>query len=288
MTELRILGAAVAGIGLSIWLIVKVGVHPFLALLCGAFILGCLAGLGPHDSIIAMQAGFADVLGGTGPVIALGLILGAILQHSGAARALAGAALRIVGERYATWGGLGAAMLIGLPLFFETGVVLLLPIVAAAAVKPSGSHGNRDLGLEIMLAALAGLSVLHALLPPHPGPLLAVHALGASVGRTMLYGGIVAIPTAILAGPIFARYASPHVKATRPILDVEPSATPPRACKGVPSTATLFGGAIGEPSRQKSGIERVPGRRGVHNGGDRRSRHLCRRNAIAVEAARRA
>jgi GntP family gluconate:H+ symporter len=227
MTELQILGAAIAGIGLSIWLIAKVRVHPFLALLCGAFTLGCLAGLGPHDSIIAMQTGFADVLGGTGPVIALGLILGAILQHSGAARALAGAALRVVGERYATWGSLGAAMLIGLPLFFETGVVLLLPIVAAAAVKPAGSRGNRDLGLEIMLAALAGLSVLHALLPPHPGPLLAVHELGASVGRTMLYGGIVAIPTAILAGPIFARYASPHVKATRPILDVEPNATPP-------------------------------------------------------------
>src|SRR5260370_34932599 len=90
MTELQILGAAIAGIGLSIWLIVKIGVHPFLALVCGAFILGCLAGLGPHDSIIAMQAGFADVLGGTGPVIALGLILGPILHHSGAARALAG------------------------------------------------------------------------------------------------------------------------------------------------------------------------------------------------------
>ena len=74
MTELQILGAAVTGIGLSIWLIVKVGVHPFLAILCGAFILGCLAGLGPHDSITAMQAGFADVLGGTGPVIALGLL----------------------------------------------------------------------------------------------------------------------------------------------------------------------------------------------------------------------
>jgi len=114
MTELQILGAAVAGIGLSIWLIVKVGMHPFLALVCGAFILGCLAGLGPHDSIIAMQAGFADVLGGTGPVIALGLILGAILQHSGGARALAGEALRIGGERIATWGSLGAAMLIGI------------------------------------------------------------------------------------------------------------------------------------------------------------------------------
>jgi GntP family gluconate:H+ symporter len=160
-------------------------------------------------------------------VIALGLILGAILQHSGAARTLAGAALRIVGERYATWGSLGAAMLIGLPLFFETGVVLLLPIVGAAAVKPSGTRGNRDLGLEIMLAALAGLSVLHALLPPHPGPLLAVHELGASVALTMLYGAMVAIPTAIVAGPIFARYASPHVKAARPILDVDTSVTSP-------------------------------------------------------------
>ena len=67
MTELQILGAAVAGIGFSIWLIVKVGVHPFLALLCGAFILGCLAGLGPHDSIVAMQAGFADVWAAQAP-----------------------------------------------------------------------------------------------------------------------------------------------------------------------------------------------------------------------------
>ena len=224
---MRIVGAAVVGIALSIWLIVKVGLHPFLGLVCGAFILGCLAGLAPHETIVAMQAGFADVLGGTGLVIALGLILGAILQHSGAARALAGAALHIVGERYAAWGSLGAAMLIGLPLFFETGVVLLLPIVAAAAVKPAGSRGTRDVGLEIMLAALAGLSVLHALLPPHPGPLLAVHELGASVGRTMLYGALVAIPTAIVAGPIFARFASPHVKATRSTLDVETSDMPP-------------------------------------------------------------
>jgi GntP family gluconate:H+ symporter len=225
--QLQIVAAAVVGIGLSIWLIVKVGLHPFLGLVCGAFILGCLAGLDPHDTIVAMQTGFADVLGGTGLVIALGLVLGAILQHSGAARALAGAALRIVGERYASWGSLGAAMLIGLPLFFETGVVLLMPIVAAAAVKPPRARGNRDLGLEIMLAALAGLSVLHALLPPHPGPLLAVHELGASVGRTMLYGAMVAIPTAMVAGPIFARYASPHVKATRSILEVEASDTAP-------------------------------------------------------------
>jgi GntP family gluconate:H+ symporter len=224
--QLQIIAAAVAGIGLSIWLIVKVGLHPFLGLVCGAFILGCLAGLDPRDTIVAMQTGFADVLGGTGLVIALGLVLGAILQHSGAARVLAGAALRVVGERYASWGSLGAAMLIGLPLFFETGVVLLMPIVAAAAVPP-GARGNRDLGLEIMLAALAGLSVLHALLPPHPGPLLAVHELGASVGRTMLYGALVAIPTAIMAGPIFARYASPYVKATRSILEVEPSDTSP-------------------------------------------------------------
>src|SRR3981189_714928 len=125
--QLQIIGAAVVGIGLSIWLIVKIGLHPFLGLVCGAFILGCLAGLDPHDTMVAMQTGFADVLGGTGIVIALGLILGAILQHSGAARALAGAALRIVGERYASWGSLGAAMLIGLPPFFQNRGRLLIP-----------------------------------------------------------------------------------------------------------------------------------------------------------------
>ncbi len=111
------------------------------------------------------------------------------------------------------------AIIIGLPLFFETGLVLLLPIVAsAAAALPAGQNGDTA-KLRLMLPALSGLSVVHALVPPHPGPLLAVNALGANLGLTLLYGLIVGIPTAIIAGPLLARFTAPGVTLSPPLLD---------------------------------------------------------------------
>jgi GntP family gluconate:H+ symporter len=219
--DLLLFGAAFAAIALTVWLIVRVELHPFIGLMCGAFAMGLMSGLDVHDTTLAIQKGLGDVLGGTGLVIALGLTLGAILQFSGAAAALAQAALGLVGPRHAAWGSLLAAMIIGLPLFFDAGIVLLAPIVAAAAARIPRSPASRANSptVVLLLCAMAGMSVLHALLPPHPGPLLAVHELGASVGRTMVYGIIVAIPTAILAGPVFARFA-PLVRS------VDAAATP--------------------------------------------------------------
>ena len=111
------------------------------------------------------------------------------------------------GARAAPWATLGIAILIGLPLFFETGLVLLLPIVVAAAEAMNAPDGEaRDAAkLRLIMPALAGLGVVHALVPPHPGPLLAVEALGANLGRTMLYGILVAIPTAIPELPLTSR-----------------------------------------------------------------------------------
>jgi GntP family gluconate:H+ symporter len=169
--------------------------------------MGLMTGMAPADSARFIQQGFGDVMGGAGLVIALGLTLGAMLQFSGAASKIAAAALRVVGVRRAGWGSLAASLLIGLPLFFETGVVLLLPIVAAAAAAIDVRR------ISLMLPALAGLAILHSLLPPHPGPLLAAHELGANVGRTMLYGLVVALPTALLSGPLFARFAARVVDA---------------------------------------------------------------------------
>jgi GntP family gluconate:H+ symporter len=103
--------------------------------------------------------------------------------------------------------------LIGLPLFFETGLVLLLPILASAS---SDSRPGGDAKVGVMMSALAGLSVVHALVPPHPGPLIAISALGANLGRTLTYGLVVAVPTAILAGPVFARVAVRNVTLALP------------------------------------------------------------------------
>ena len=218
--DIRLIGAALAGILLAVLMIVRGRLHPFIGLLCGAFTVGMLAGLPLSDTAKAVQKGVGDIIGGTGLVVALGLSLGAMLHLSGAAATLARGALQLTGARAAPWATLGIAIVIGLPLFFETGLVLLLPIVVAAAESMTGEDGpERDAAkLRLIMPALAGLGVVHALVPPHPGPLLAVEALGANLGLTMLYGILIAIPTAILAGPVLAKFTARGVRLEAPVL----------------------------------------------------------------------
>lgn len=232
--DLRLVIAALAGIFLAVLLIVRGRLHPFIGLLCGAFTVGLLAGLPLPEVAKAVQKGVGDIVGGTGLVVALGLSLGAMLHLSGAAASLARGALRLTGARAAPWATLGVAIVVGLPLFFETGLVLLLPIVVAAAVEMAGDRSDAEADaakLRLIMPALAGLGVVHALVPPHPGPLLAVEALGADLGRTMLYGILIAIPTAVIAGPLLARLTTRGVRLAPP-LAVAPTfviAPPPRS-----------------------------------------------------------
>lgn len=227
--DVRLVLSAVIGIAVSIALILKGRLHPFLSLLCGAFLVGLLAGLSPADTAKAVQKGAGDILGSTGLVVALGLSLGAMLQLSNGATSLARAALKLTGPAAAPWASLAIAMIIGLPLFFETGLVLLLPVVAAAAATLSAGPDRDAARLQLMLPALAGLSVVHALVPPHPGPLLAVAALKADLPRTLFYGLLVAIPTGILAGPVLARFLSRGVPlAEPPLAPADTGITPPR------------------------------------------------------------
>jgi GntP family gluconate:H+ symporter len=209
--DVRLVLAAIAGIALAVVLIVRGRLHPFVALLCGAFTIGPLAGLSLASTAKAVQQGTGDILGGIGLVVALGLALGTMLQLSDGAAGLARLLIGNADRRLAPWMSLLVALVIGLPLFFETGLVLLLPIVASAATSlPDGkAQDARRLGL--MLAALSGLSVVHGLVPPHPGPLVAISALGANLGLTLAYGLLVAVPTAIVAGPLFAVLATRNV-----------------------------------------------------------------------------
>jgi len=231
--DIRLVLSAVFGIGLSVVLIVKGRLHPFIALLCGAFVAGLCVGMSPLATATAVQKGGGDILGGTGLVVALGLSLGAMLQLSDGAASLARAGLKLAGNAGAPWASLLVALVIGLPLFFETGLVLLLPILATAAANlPEGRSGDAG-KLRLMLPALAGLSVVHALVPPHPGPLLAVTSLNANLGRTILYGLIVAIPTAVIAGPLLSRFASRGIALTAPSIELGASlqAAPPLGCR---------------------------------------------------------
>ena len=219
--DVRLVLAAIAGIALAIVLIVRGWLHPFVALLCGAFVIGPLGGLSSLETAKAVQKGAGDILGGIGLVVALGMALGTMLQLSDGAAGLARVMIGSADSRRAPWMSLLVALVVGLPLFFETGLVLLLPIIASAATPLLDSKGpdtkHRDsTKLGLMLAALSGLSVVHALVPPHPGPLVAIGALGANLGRTLVYGLLVAVPTAILAGPLFAKFAVRNVSLAAP------------------------------------------------------------------------
>lgn len=212
----RVVLAAIAGIALAIFLIVRGRLHPFVALLCGAFVIGPLGGLSWAVTAKAVEKGAGDILGGIGLVVALGMALGTMLQLSGGAAGLARVMIGRADSPRASWMSLLVALVVGLPLFFETGLVLLLPIIASAAAPGSGAQAadpqrRDDIKFGLMLAALSGLSVVHALVPPHPGPLIAIGALGANLGRTIAYGLLVAVPTSILAGPVFAKLAARNV-----------------------------------------------------------------------------
>ncbi len=228
--DLRVALAAVLGVGLAVLLILKGRLHPFIGLLCGAVLVGALAGQAPGETAKAVQKGVGDILGGTGLIVALGLSLGAMLMLSGGAASLARGVLGATGARFAPWTALAAAMLVGLPLFFETGLVLLAPVIGAAVATLPGAGDKGSARLRVMLPALAGLSVVHALVPPHPGPILAISLLNANLARTMAYGLLVAIPTAAICGPLLAPILARGVRTSdgaAPAADEASHLTPP-------------------------------------------------------------
>src|ERR1700761_2476420 len=149
--DARLVLAALAGIALAIILIVRGRLHSFVALLCGAFAIGPLSGLSWVDTAKAVQKGAGDILGGIGLVVALGMALGTMLQVSDGAAGLARVMIGRADSPRAPWMSLLVALVVGLPLFFETGLVLLLPIVASAVTDTKHGDSTR---LGLLLCAL--------------------------------------------------------------------------------------------------------------------------------------
>jgi gluconate:H+ symporter, GntP family len=204
--------AAVLGIAVVIVLIAWAKWHPFLALVLGSAVLGLVAGFGPSKTVTSFTTGLGTTVGSVGLLIALGSMIGALLAQSGGADGIVSRVVNSVSGAALPWAMAGVAALIGLPLFFEVGVVLLVPIVLLVARRT-------DVGLlKIGIPALAGLSVLHGLVPPHPGPLAAIASLHADLGLTLIFGLICAIPTVIVAGPVFGNFISKRVHVPVPAL----------------------------------------------------------------------
>ncbi|MFF5129045.1 GntP family permease [Streptomyces syringium] len=202
--------AVLVGIAVIVLLITRFKLHAFLSLTIGSLVLGAVAGA-PLDKVITgFTTGLGATVAGVGVLIALGAILGKLLADSGGADQIVDTILAKAGRRSMPWAMVLIASVIGLPLFFEVGIVLLIPVVLLVA-----NRGNYSL-MRIGIPALAGLSVMHGLVPPHPGPLVAIDALGANLGVTLALGVLVAVPTAIIAGPLFSRVAARWVDITPP------------------------------------------------------------------------
>ena len=235
--DTRLVLCAVAGIALVVLLTAVVKLHPFLALIAGTLLVAFSAAVPVAKILPTFEAGVGGVLGNVGVIVALGAMLGRLLVDSGGAQRLVSSLVGRTGPRWVPWTMVLAAMIIGIPMFFEVGLVLLVPLVYLVWRRTGGSI------LRVGIPALAGLSILHGLIPPHPGPLIAISALHADLGTTLLLGVIVAIPTAILGGPVFGGFISRRIVPTPPARLAEQYAA--SAARGLSAQPATGHGATG-------------------------------------------
>lgn len=193
--------AALAGIALIVVLITVAKLHPFLALIFGALTVGIVAGENVGDVLDSFSDGFGSTAAGVGILIALGAMFAKLLADSGGADEIVDTIVGRSSPRALPWAMALVGAIIGLPMFFEIGLVLLMPVIYLVAKRSGQSL------ITIGIPALAGLSAMHGLVPPHPGPLTAIDLLGADLGMTLALGVAVAIPTVIVAGPLFGKLA---------------------------------------------------------------------------------
>jgi len=188
-----------SGLLLLVALIAWGKVNAFLAFLIVSIFTGLLLGI-PVDHIAqSLYKGIGDTLGQLAVIIVLGAMLGKLVAESGAAQRIATTMMNRFGERYIQWALMATGLIIGIPLYYNVGFVLMVPLIFSVV------HQYKLPAVYIGLPMLASLSVTHGFLPPHPSPAALVSAFGANMGITLFLGLSIAIPTVIIAGPLFSR-----------------------------------------------------------------------------------
>ncbi len=206
----QLVTAALVAIALIVALITFGKLHPFLALIFGALTVGIVAGQNVGGVITSFSTGFGATAAGVGALIALGAMFAKLLADSGGADQIVDTIVGRSSRRALPWAMAGVGALIGLPMFFEIGLVLLMPVIYLVARRAQLSV------ITIGIPTLAGLSAMHGLVPPHPGPLVAISSLGADLGTTLMLGVLVAVPTVVVAGPLFGKLAGRWVDVPAP------------------------------------------------------------------------
>src|SRR5580658_7388165 len=199
-----LIAAASAVIGLV--LLIAVGkLNPFLSLLVVSLALAAATGMPLGNIVSSFETGTGNTLGHIAIVVGLGTMLGKMMAESRASDRIAETLIQLFGEKRVPWSMMCAGLIVGLPVFFEVGFVLLVPIAFTVARRTRSSL------VLVGLPMVAALSAVHGLVPPHPAAMLAVTIFHADLGKTIFYALLVAIPSAIIAGPIYARIIAPWI-----------------------------------------------------------------------------
>ena len=204
---LLIAGAAVVGL---VFLITKFKLNAFVALVLASLFVGLCSGMKLADIGKGLQDGVGGVLGSIAVVVGLGTILGKMLAESGGAERIATTLITALGEKHLHWAMMLIGFVVGIPVFFGVGLVLLVPILFTVAKRTSMPF------LQLGLPLLCGLAVAHNLIPPHPGIMVAIEVLKADVGKTILYSFLIGLPTAAVCGPILGQIIARHVEPPAP------------------------------------------------------------------------
>lgn len=204
--------AAIIGFATIVTLITAFKLHPFLSLTIGSFIVGAIAKMSLSEMLAAYSNGVGSTVASVGALIALGAIIGKLLADSGGADEIVDTLVRKAPPAALPWAMALIGAVIGLPMFFEIGLVLLVPVILLVTRR------SKLPLMRVAIPALAGLSTMHAFVPPHPGPLAAIGLLQADLGTTLGFGVLIAIPTVVVAGPLFSRLAARWVPVDAPDL----------------------------------------------------------------------
>ncbi len=199
-----------AVVTLLILLITVLKVNPFIALILASIVAGFALGIPLEGIAKSVQRGIGDMLGSILIILCAGAMIGKLVVESGAAQVISDTIMKVFGEKYLQWGLMSTGLVIGIPLFYNVGFVLVIPIIFALVYK------YKLPAVYIGMPMLASLSVAHCFLPPHPSPATLVTMFNASMGKTLFFGLMIAIPAIIIAGPLFSR----TLKNIKPIGEV--------------------------------------------------------------------
>lgn len=191
-----------ASIGLILFLTIKVKLHAFIALILACFFIGFTTGMPSEKIFASITGGMGSFLGMLAPILALGAIVGKMMEISGGAERLARTLINTFGKRNTHWAMMFVGYLCGIPVFFQVGIVLLMPILFSVAIEAGMSL------IMVGIPMIIGLLTVHCIVPPHPAATAVAVGLNADIGKVILYGLIVGLPAAIIAGPIFGKLIS--------------------------------------------------------------------------------